>query len=80
MFSGYSYEMTTNPAKLCECSDIGGHYLVLSVKIELCIPLHSACPIRMQLIPIVYDVMGFSMYNFHNINVYVCNVNMTSYN
>ena len=53
---------------------------MLSIKIELCIPLHSACPIRMQLIPIVYDVMGISMYNFHNINFYVCNVNMATYN
>ena len=53
---------------------------MLSIKIELCIPLYSACPIRMQLIPIEYDVMGISMYNFHNINFYVCNVNMATYN
>ena len=24
-FSGYSYDMPTSTAKLCECSDIGGH-------------------------------------------------------
>ena len=54
---------------------------MLSVKIELCIPLYSAYPIRMQLIPIiVYDVMGISMYSFRNINVYVCNKNMATYN
>ena len=53
---------------------------MLSVKIELCIPLYSAYPIRMQLIPIiVYDVMGISMYNFRNINFYVCNKNMATY-
>ena len=51
---------------------------MLSVKIELGIPLYS---IRMQLIPIIgYDVMSISMYNFHNINFYVCNINMATYN
>ena len=50
---------------------------MLSVKIELGIPLYS---IRMQLIPIiVYDVMSISIYNFHNINFYVCNINMATY-
>ena len=54
---------------------------MLSVKLDLCIPLYSACPIRMQLIPIiVYDIMGISMYNFRNINFYVYNVNMATYN
>ena len=51
---------------------------MLSVKIELGIPLYS---IRMQLIPIiVYDVMSISMYNFHNISFYVFNINMATYN